>query len=110
MMPITINDRRSNTATPWAYVVFRDSFMSGWGQAPRRSLYALAVANPKEASAVLAQGKRRSEMRDGRIIDAGLDGLPAVQLHEGDHLSIADQSCAQRWYSTDPADSFGAAS
>ena len=100
------NDRRTDPTRPWAFVVFTDSFMSGWGQAPRRSLYALAVSGPQEYRAVMAQGARRSDMKRGRLVGVKADGTPKVRLGRGDHLSITDRTEAPRWYSTDPADAF----
>ena len=85
-------DRRADKSKPWGWVVFTDSFLSGWGEAPRRSLYALAVQDHKEAELVLANGKRRSDMKRGRITGS----LP--RLHNGDHLAIVDRKDAGAWY------------
>ncbi len=91
-----INDRRSDESVPWGFVVFTDSFMSGWGGAQGgRSLYALAVCSPKEAETVLASGKHRTEMKRGRLVTA----LP--RLRAGDHLSITDREESPRWYEVD---------
>lgn len=88
-----IDDRRSDTSKPWAFVVFTDSFLSGWGYAQGgRSLYALAVRNPKEAEIVLANGRCRTEMKRGRITK----NLP--RLRSGDHLAVVDRHEANRWY------------
>jgi hypothetical protein len=87
-----ISDRRKDKTEPWAFVVFTDSFMSGWGHGcPRRSLYALAVVSPVEAEVVLANGKARPEMKRGRI-----GWLP--RLRPGDHLAVVDRHEANRWY------------
>jgi hypothetical protein len=95
-----INDKRKNKEAPWAYVVFTDSFMSGWGWAKGgRSLYALAVANPKEADIVLANGRHRTDMQRGRIVAlTKADGTPKVRLGANDHMSIVDRAQAARWY------------
>jgi len=81
----------------WAFVVFTDSFMSGWGKAPGRSLYAMPVSNPRQAELVLASGKRRGEMKRGRIVK----DVRRIRLHEGDHLSIANPVNCSRWFEVD---------
>ena len=97
---MTINDKRTDKSTPWAYVVFTDSFMSGWGQAKGgRSLYALAVSNPDEETTVTNNGKRRGEMKRPRTVKPNKDGLPSSRLYRDDHMSVVDKSCAARWYS-----------
>lgn len=87
------NDSRTDDERRFqVFVVFTDSFMSGWGQAPRRSLYALACPDHRTAEIVLDNGKRRSEMKRGRITGA----LPRTR--PGDHLSVVGPSEAARWY------------
>lgn len=89
----------------WGYVVFTDSFMSGWGGAAKgRSLYALAVSSPAEAETVIASGKRRSEMKRPRIFRDR--GRMLRSMKPNDHLSIADIASADRWFQ---ADGFGEA-
>lgn len=91
------NDRRANAREPWGFVVFRDSFMSGWGKAEGgRSFYALAVDSEAEADLVLENGSRRDEMHDGTIVRtfADLQGYG----EDNDHLSIADKDHASAWY------------
>ncbi len=78
----------------WGFVVFTDKFMSGWGQAPGRSLYALEVTSPQEAELVLANGKNRTEMKRGRIVKT----LKGIKLRKGDHLSVTDKFNAERWF------------
>lgn len=95
----TVNDRRGPAPTGpaadcrWGFVVFTDSFMSGWGGAANgRSLYALEVSSPSVAELVLANGKRRSEMKRGRIVRFRKGGwLPNCRINPGDHLSIVDR-------------------
>lgn len=91
-----IHDERENKGEPWGFVVFTDSFLSGWGGAPRRSLYCLAVNNPREADTVLDNGQHRSDMKRGRIV--GRDYLRTVKLYPGDHLKVTDKTHAERWY------------
>lgn len=105
---MVINDRRSNRyvkPAPWAFVVFTDSFMSGWGGAAGgKSFYALAVRSPEEADRVLASGARRSEMKRGRIVEVRRNGLPSTRGGPRDHLSITDWTEAPRFYT---ANGFG---
>lgn len=79
------------------FVVCTDTFMSGWGKALGRSLYALRVG-PASAQIVLANAKRRREMKRCRIVKAKANGRPDVKLRAGDHLAIVGRDTAQRWY------------
>lgn len=74
------------------FVSMTDKFMSGWGQAPGRSLYSLAVRSVEEAERVIDNAGRRSEMRYVRVSSA----LP--RKRPGDHLSVAGPTHAARWY------------
>lgn len=92
-----VDARTDGAAAPWGFVVFTDSFLSGWGQAEGgRSLYALAVSSPEEADTVLASGKRRTDMKRGRIVRT-FKGL-CKGTRERDHLMIVDRGEASRWY------------
>jgi len=93
---MTILDRRSEAEkeSTWGFVVATDSFMSGWGDAPRRSLFAVPVRNWKEAEIVLDNMQHRPEMKRARIV--GKDYRP--KLRPGDHLSIRDMSDCARFY------------
>lgn len=100
-MSIVIDDRRKDPGIPWAFVVATDSFLSGWGDAPGRSLFALEAANPREAEVLMNNLRARSEMQRPRIV--GLvrrDGryIPSCRLREDDHLSIRDRREADRFY------------
>lgn len=81
----------------WAFVVFTDAFMSGWGKAPGRSLYAMPVSNPRQAEVVLSNGRHRSEMKRGRIVK----DVRRIRLSRGDHLSIANPEKCSRWFVVD---------
>lgn len=99
-----INDQRASGpgryGLTWGFVVFTDTFMSGWGGAEGgRSLYALEVASEDEAYIVLASGKRRSEMKRGRVVRT-LEALTRT-LRTADHLAIVDRGTASRWYQVD---------
>jgi hypothetical protein len=67
--------------------------MSGWGKAPGRSLYALAVNSADEATTVENNLRCRHEMRRVRFTTE----LPRVGAK--DHLSIADRKIAPRYFS-----------
>ncbi len=86
-----IDDRRSKEvreATRWL-VVATDSFMSGWGRAASRSLFAVPCRDYDQAKAVKDNMRQRSEMKRARIVFA-----PRYRPHlwEGDHLFIRDSS------------------
>jgi hypothetical protein len=86
-----IQDERKNTARPMCYVVATDEFMSGWGHAPARSLYALACYSVREQEAVMIAMNKRDEMKRPRIVsNLKKDGTPKISVHENDHLSIKD--------------------
>jgi len=94
-MATVIDERAADAPEPWGYVVFHDTALSGWGGAEHgRSLYALAVSDRDEADTVLAAGRRRTDMRSGRMVR----NIHRLQLHRGDHLTIVDRSIAARWY------------
>lgn len=94
-----INDKRQDKAEPAGFVVFTDSFMSGWGKAPGRSLYALAFQTSEEADVLWNNGYDRSDMKRGRILHSERDLLRTVK--PGDHLSIVDRDTAASWYEPD---------
>jgi hypothetical protein len=76
------------------YAVGTDSFMSGWGKAPGRSLYALPCTSYEEAEVCAENLRRRGDMKRVRIV--GADWRP--HMRAGDHLSIADRASASRHY------------
>ena len=95
-----IVDNRTNKDRPaLGYVVCTDSMLSGWGQAPGRSLYALAIETAEDLKAVTNNADARSDMKRPRhVMTMTADGLPRVQLRAGDHLKIVDRGQAARWY------------
>ena len=70
------------------FVVATDSFMSGWGKARGRSLFAVPFSHEQAKEGLherIADNMRdRSEMQRVRIV--GADYRP--RLYNGDHLSI----------------------
>lgn len=77
---------------PWGYVIAQDNFMSGWGHAKRRSLYAIAVRSEEEAQIVAENMENRSEMTRIRIVHA----LP--KLKRGEHLHVSSKKEASRFF------------
>lgn len=69
------------------FLVATDSFMSGWGEAPGRSIVACPVVSSDDAAAVEKVFDRRSEFKRVRWI-AGQHYTP--RLRRGDHLHIYD--------------------
>lgn len=91
-----IEDDRSlaeKAATAW-FAVATDSCLSGWGEAPRRSLYALPCRDFSEAEVCAKNLELRGDMKRVRIV-AG-DWRP--RLRKGDHLKIASRESASRHY------------
>ena len=92
----TIKDDRADEGAV-GYVVFTDSFLSGWGGAEGgRSLYVLAVdggpLTSQKCLNVLRNGAARGDMKRGRYVRK----LPRFKAT--DHVTIADETIAPRWY------------
>ena len=93
-----IDDRRSekDKARTWGFVVATDSFMSGWGRAPGRSIFAVPVVDLRQAEIVLDNMEHRTEMKRARLV---LADNYRPKLRGGDHFSIRDMSDCSRLYS-----------
>ena len=80
-------DEQQHTHT--ALVVGRDTFMSGWGGAPRRS-YAAWACLPSDVDKVLAWVCSRSDMRNVRIVMGNTYGwVPrGFDSDKGDHFHV----------------------
>lgn len=90
----TIEDDRK-TNDPLCYVLATDDFMSGWGHAPNRSLYAFACKDESEAERVeIAMNNRDDFKRVRRCYHVKKGGTPRIQLESGDHLKIVDAHTA----------------
>ena len=81
-----VHDRRTpeECAATIGYIVGTDRFMSGWGRAPGRSLFAIPVRTSEEWSETLQFMHGRNDML--RVREVGRDYRP--RLFVGDHLSI----------------------
>ena len=92
-----VEDRRTTeqVVATLGFVVATDSFMSGWGQAPRRSLFAVPFGTEAEAEIVKDNMERRSEMLRVRIV-WGKHYRP--KMSAGDHLSITDYDPTDRFH------------
>ncbi len=64
--------------------VATDSFMSGWGEAPGRSIVAVPFVNADDATTVERQLRLRHEMKRLRMV--GPDYQP--KLRDGDHYHV----------------------
>lgn len=93
-----VHDRRTDMdkARTAGFVVATDSFMSGWGLAPGRSLFAVPFANGIQAGIVERNMHHRSEMKRVRLV--GADYPQRVKLWPGDHLSISDMRGSSLFY------------
>jgi hypothetical protein len=83
-MSQTIDDTRTDEQkrNTTVYVVGRDSFMSGWGCAPRTSYYVIACNGWREAESVERRMKAKPEMRDVKLY------AHPPEPGEGDHVAI----------------------
>ena len=77
-----------------AFVVGTDRFLSGWGNAPGRSIYALPILDPNTSHVVLENMQNRSDMQRVRYVMK--DYKP--KLRNGDHYKIASPAMAERHY------------
>ena len=94
-MPARIDDKRRGRKQAWGYVCFVDPYLSGWGTAEGgRSLYALAVDSHDGADRVIANGMRRGDMRNPKLVTE----LDLLRLEARDHLTVVDRRIAPRWY------------
>ena len=76
------------------FVVATDELMSGWGNAPRRSIYAIPLMDWNQVDTVRENFDNLSQMKRVRV--CGRDWRP--RLVGGDHLKIASPSTAKPWY------------
>lgn len=96
--PVT-DDQREDGRPAMGYVVATDSFLSGWGHAPGRSLFAVAVGTREEREAIESNMAAREDMKRPRFVrPRKSDGLPDVRLKRGDHISVRDRATAGRFY------------
>lgn len=94
-----IDDRRTTTHKPLGYVMMTDSFLSGWGMAPNRSLYGVAYDSVDEADRIHIAARMRSDMKRVRTVTrVNEKGHPRIHLHSGDHLLLTDKGEAPEWF------------
>ncbi len=74
------------------YAVATDSFMSGWGSAPGRSLVAIKCETNEELDFALAKLEAREEMKRVRI------NLNLPRVSSNDHLSIWTREENPVWF------------
>lgn len=86
-MAIRQDDRTDEEkAATVGFVVATDRFMSGWGQAPGRSLVAVPVTSYEDQKDVTETLERRPEMLRVRFCMKTY----RPRLYQGDHLHIYD--------------------
>jgi len=80
----TLDDRRTpqERSQTILYAVATDSFLSGWGNAPLRSLYAVACPTYPIVLDILARMRRRTDFQRVRL------NLYPPTVRPGDHLAI----------------------
>lgn len=76
------------------FVVANDSFLSGWGPASRRSIFAVPFRGYEEAKIVEENMRARSEMKYVRVVSKNY----RPHLLPGDHLSIRSMPDSKRFY------------
>ena len=99
-----IDDKRNDkTAPALGYVIATDTFMSGWGMAKGRSLFAVPVDNHGEVDMVAyAMRYQRTDMIRPRLVQSlRADGTPRVRMDDNDHLSVRDREDVSRFYHAD---------
>lgn len=74
------------------YVVATDSFMSGWGEAPGRSLIAAACETSEQVDRALARFNERPEFKRVRF------NFRLPRTRAGDHLSIVTPQANPVWF------------
>ena len=102
-MPIII-DRRTEEqkARTRGFVIATDRFMSGWGHARGRSLFAVPFSSDEgELDTILDNFAHRDEMLRVRIIFrlTKRERRPIIALRDGDHLSTCDWTPGSGFYS-----------
>ena len=91
-----INDERTEDekAATVGFVAATDAYMSGWGKAPGRSIYAIPLMDWDQLDAVRDNFDEYGHMKRVRV--CARDWRP--RLRDGDHLRIASPSTAKPWY------------
>lgn len=74
------------------YAVATDSFMSGWGEAPGRSLIALECGTREQLDRAIYKLEQRPEMKRVRV------NLALPKLRAGDHLSVMTPDQNPVWF------------
>ncbi len=78
------------------YMVATDSFMSGWGGAPGRSIVAVECHTSEEVDFAEAKLRERPEMKRVRFC------YRKPRLRDGDHLKIFTRADAPFWFPPAP--------
>lgn len=91
-----VDDMRTaeDKASTRFFAVGTDKFLSGWGQAPGRSYFALPCKNYDEALICAGNLRKRGDMLRVRIVA----GTWRPHLRDGDHLSIRNRDNSSRHY------------
>lgn len=86
MKPDTDHRSEAERAETAYYAIATDKFMSGWGGAPGRSLFAVPCRTREDAEIAADNLRARGEMKRVRIVAAW--NLCRVRRRSGDHLSV----------------------
>lgn len=89
-----VDNREQPSLNPYGYVVATDSFMSGWGKAPGRSVLAVEVNTDEEYVKVVSNMERRSDMKRVRYARV----IRNITVQSDDHLEIVDKVYSPSWF------------
>lgn len=93
--PIIQDDRTTaEKAATICFIVATDNFLSGWGQAAKRSIVAVPIINDDDRQKVWLRMTVRKEMKRIRIITGN---VYRPKLYPGDHLHIYNTTNSFRY-------------
>lgn len=96
MSKYIIKDDRTQEeiAATRGFVIATDKFMSGWGDAPHRSIVAVPFTDEEDKRKVMSRMEKRNEMKRVRLV-YGKSYKPS--LSGGDHLHIYNTTTSMRY-------------
>lgn len=90
---------REDLPNAYRYVVMRDTFMSGWGQAEGKdAIYVYPCDSHEQAEIVVKNARDRGDQ--DRILIYSAEAMP-VAFPDDWHVMLASVESAARWYQPD---------
>ncbi len=77
------------------FIIATDKFMSGWGDAPGKSVVAIPFVSCEDMEVVRERMERRAEMKRIRVV---YNKNYRPRLYKGDHLHIYNTSTSFRYH------------